>query len=332
MKEKYSQPLEALVEKYSDRGEFMSIGMGLRPSGVIHLGNMATMALGGILANKIGPHLSDIQITVCDLDMPDRRDWSIEENGYVRYFGDLRDREKCHKSLLEHCMEGLQEFSGGIEEVLGVRSSIRTLSDIQKDPDFRTALKKVVEERNLMKYLLPQLGEDKFLLFPICSECKTSSGYPSKYSKGIIYNKCGNDDCDVDKIEVDILDTTKDVAVHYLIDPLRDGSVKPYTEVHVFGGDYRGSHGSNGKKISKIMKVMEIANPSRVPDILIGPTFYSRDGSQMSKHRDNGLTLNKLREYFGKEYVQKVIGVTEQINDRRLKVVDYVIVEDMLFR
>ena len=65
------------------------------------------MGLAGYIASEIGPHLSQLNLTICDLDMPDKKDWSVSEEKYMKYFGDIQDKHGCHDSLLSHAREGI---------------------------------------------------------------------------------------------------------------------------------------------------------------------------------------------------------------------------------
>lgn len=323
----------SLVSKYSNRGQQTNIAIGLRPSGVIHLGNMATLGLAGFLAKEIGPHLSRVNVTICDLDLPDASDWSVKDNLYVRYFGSLEDQKGCHSSLLSHSVEGLASFIGGLEDRLGVAYNTRRLSEIQREENFRDGLKKVLETPGLMQEILPKVEQGHVLVYPLCSECGTSDPMPAKYVEGKLYTSCKNPACSVEEYEMGVMDCDRDLAVHFFIDPLRDKTVPPFADVHIFGGDYRENHGSsNTPKIEKILRITEIASGGKRPDILLGPTFYARDGYKMSKSRNNGLLIEVLKEHFGDKYIEKITELLDYIIQSDFKNVDYNIVEDKLFK
>jgi len=205
------------------------------------------------------------------------------------------------------------------------------LSEIQRAPEFRVALKRVLDDPSIMRYLFPRLGENQTLVFPICSDCHTASSVPSMYNGHTLVNACTNPSCETQAYEVDVMDTSKDIAVHYFIDPLRDRAITPKTDVHVFGGDYSSEHEGNARKVEKIMSVIAKANCGEVPDILMGPTFYARDGEKMSKRKENGLTRENLKEHFGKDYVKRVLDLADQISSKGVRVVDYTLVEEGLF-
>ncbi|MBI2629712.1 hypothetical protein HYW76_01295 [Candidatus Pacearchaeota archaeon] len=326
-----------LAEKYGNQGEDADVAMGLRPSGIIHLGNIATLSLASLLARKIGPHLSRVNMTICDIDLPSSTDFDVKTKGFVRYFRELPDKSECHPNMLDHARDAVQNFAGGLEKELKIRINIQNLTKVQKEKTFRDGLKRVldVDDKNFMRYLLPQIPDDCVLVYPICRHCSTSNCKPSFYSRGegVLVTSCSNPDCLQfgKERKVEVADLKEDLAVHYFIDPLRDRTVEPKSRIHVFGGDYKETHGGKIPKIEKILKVMEIAGIGDVPDILIGPTFYSRDGTKMSKSVGNGLTVDKLRAHFKEDYVKNILGLMNHLTAKGFKQIDYQIVDDYLF-
>jgi len=324
--------VDSLSKSYREMGEQTNIAIGLRPSGIIHLGNMFTMGITGLLANKIGPHLTEMNVTVCDLDMPDKKDWSLKENGYMKYFGQLPDVGGCHRNLLEHSLEGIDNFMGGVSSFFGVKYNVQLLSTIQRDPSFRHGLKKVLSWKDFEKILPKYCRESgKLPIFPICPDCGTSSGMLSSYDAGILSNFCKNPSCDRDELVIDIEDTSVDLAVHYLIDPLRDKTVSPNSDIHVFGGDYRSGEFCGKSKIEKILDITRIATGGYVSDVLIGPTVYASDGTKMSKSKENGLTMQNLKSHFGDRYHKIVLETMVNIVEAGVKNIDYSLVNQGLF-
>jgi len=333
MREKLvTSDIHELLAKYNDISDRSDVAIGLRPSGVIHLGNMATLTLAGIVAREIGAHMSQVNTTVCDLDLPDSSDWNIKEKGCVKYFKDLPDRQGCHRDLLSHALDRIQSFTTGLEHVLGVKYDVQLLSQVQRQEGFREGLLRVLRVPGLTKYLNHHFkGKGQVLVFPVCPECGTSSPYPSEYRDERLFTKCSNEECSMGEYDVEVRNCDRDLAVHYFIDPLRDRMADPKSDIHVFGGDYADGSGdccgNDTPKVKKILKVMNIAGNGDVPDILIGPTFYSRDGSKMSKSKDNGLSLDRLRHHFGVSYVSHIAGFMEFLFQEKYRNVDYQIVE-----
>ncbi len=322
--------LYALKEKHFNRTEDIDVAVGLRPSGVVHLGNMSVLALAGILSREIGPHISRVNTTVCDIDFPDVKEWNPSQQGYVRYFKSLPDRHGCHPNMLEHSLDSIRYFTSGIEAITGVKYFVQLLSDVQRQEEFRHSLRKVVETPKFMEWLLPHIPKDRVLVYPICPNCSTSDCQPSLYRGGTLITRCTNPDCSTEDYDMKINDCSQDLSVHFFIDPMRDRIVSPKSRIHVFGGDYNEVHGGNAPKIDKIVKVMRTASKD-IPDILMGPMYYSKDGSKMSKTKDNGLTMDVLREHFGLDYERRVLDLAEHIAQKGYKNVDYRIVEDFLF-
>jgi lysyl-tRNA synthetase class I len=324
--------LTGLAEDIAKENEgYTDVAVGLRPSGIIHLGNMATISLAGLLAREIGPHISKVNTTICDLDLPDMKDWNVSEKGHVRYFRDLPDKHRCHENMLQHALEGIKDFTERLSTELEVKFNINLLSDIQRTESFRNALRKVLDSPKLMQFLLPRAPSDAVLVYPLCPNCGTGSNVPTIYKGGgLLQTVCSNVDCPTKEYSMNIDDCSKDLAVHYFIDPMRDRAISPKSAVHIFGGDYRESHAGGESKIEKILKVMEIAT-GETSEILIGPVFYARDGGKMSKSKENGLTMENLRRHFGETYTRRVLELMKQIISKGFKNVDYKIVDAFLF-
>lgn len=322
-----------IVEIYGVSGEDTNIAVGLRPSGRIHLGNMATLGLAGYLGKHIGPHFSKIQVTLCDLELPDFRD-RRDNRKFVRYYDSLPDPKGEYKSLLEASTVQLVEFFDAMGSYFGVPINMRLLSDIQREPKFRRGLKKLLDDSESMTIVYPGASARKAFVFPLCPDCKTSSNKTSPYNKdtGILKTNCKNSQCKQDAFSVDILDTSKDLAMHNFIDPLRDCWVDHKPQIHVFGGDYRSGYwGSPMPQIERIVEIMERSGGCVAPDILLGPTFFASNGYKMSKGKDNGLTLDILKRHFGDETFPKIFDLVEKITNKNMKVVDYSFIEDTLF-
>lgn len=335
------ETLESLGQSYSRAGKSVNVGFGLRPSGVIHLGNMMTMSLAGLLGNRIGSHLANLNLTICDLDLPDVKDWDAKTCGYVKHYRDIPDSAGCHQTVYDHAMVDIKDFVAGLEGIVQTPISIRRLTDVHRDPAFREGLKRVLDDPKMMQLIMPQIKDDATLVYPLCPECGTSytgteKGKVNKYDRqtGVISTFCTNQACPVQDYKVDVLDTSKDIAVHLFIDMLRDASVPPILDVHVFGGDYLDLHGQN--RIPKFEKIRRLISASThgtiTPDILVGPTVFSSEGDKMSKSLSNGLDIGQLRKYFGNDYVRKVFDFTKSMVERGFKVIDYSLVREELLK
>jgi len=322
-----------LLKKYSSVSEETDVAIGVRPSGTVHLGNMVTLGLAAIISRDIGPHISQVNLTICDLDLPDIKDWPVKERGYLKYFKDLPDLSGRHPNLLSRSLNGIEELCRGLESQLGIKFDIRLLSQVQREKGFREGLKRVLDYPGIMRFLDPSpdksLG-DRVLVYPLCKVCGTSNPVPSEYSNGRLITSCSNPECDIENYEVEVDDLGRDIAVHYFIDPLRD-TIEPNSKIHVFGGDYRVNSGRGVTKLEKILEVMKIANEAGIPDIFVGPLFYARDGSKMSKSKDNGLTLERLKGHFGSQrYAERLVKFAEYLVTEGYNHVDYPLVEKQL--
>ncbi len=331
MREKYLN-FRSVADKYASSGDDVNIAIGVRPSGRIHLGNMSTLALSGYLGKNIGPHLSVVNVTICDLELPDFHDRNINDN-FIRYYAELPDPRGEYNNLLEASHFHLGEFFGAMKDYFGVPVRTHLLSNIQRNQNFRKGLKRLLDEPNSMSIINPSAGKKSFV-FPICPDCKTSSNKTSLYNNKTETFKatCKNPECSREAYDMNIFDLSRDLSVHYFIDPLRDCWVDPKPQIHVFGGDYRmRGKNSNTPQIKGVIDVMKTSGGCSLPDILLGPNFFSSDGYKMSKGRDNGLTLDILKRHFGEDAFLKIFELTEKIMERDMKVVDYSFIEDFLF-
>jgi len=323
-----------LVSSLSDN-EDVNVAVGLRPSGRIHLGNMATMGLAARLCHDVGPHIATARITVCDYDLPDRSDWDIRKNGFIRYFDSIPAPGNDSTSLLDHATEGIDDFLEGLSKHYGIKFTSQKLSDLQRLESYRQGLRNIFDTQGAMQNLYPKVPEGCVLAYPICGDCNTAGAHPNTpYRSGTLITSCTNPECSVEEFDMDIMDCSKDVAVHFFIDPLRDKCVEPRADVHVFGGDYGLGHNNTEiAKITKIIDLMTTAAPDiSNPEILIGPIFYARDGTKMSKSKNNGLNLQKLKQHFGNDYVENIGIVIDHISEGGYKHVDYKIVDDIMFK
>ncbi len=323
-----------LLWKYVRKGNDLNISFGLRPSGTVHLGNLFTLALAGEMANRIGPHVSKLVLTVLDTEAPFVGDWNFIDKKYVRHYKDL----PCegYNSFSQRSSEEMFQAMESLNEEMKVPYQLRFLSDVQRDPSFRKGLKNVLDSEE-SKDLVYTNGNGRVEVFPLCRNCGTSymnsiKGKTNKYHEGIISTICSNPECDVDEYSVNVLDTSGDISVHPIMGALRD-LVDPVTEVHVYGGDYASPHGeSREPKIAKIKRVMEVAAPTQPLDFFVGPTIFAKGREKMSKSSHNGVTHNQLRKLFGDDYMKKVLDFTRGILDEEYSLVDFAVVQDRLLR
>ena len=328
----------SIVEKYGNKEGEVNISFGLRPSGTIHLGNMMTMALAAGLARDIGPHRTNLNVTICDLDLPDGCDWDTRKYGFVKHYRNIPGSEDGEYSMAEHATNDIKGFLGSLEKVVHARYEFRTLTDIQRDERFREGVKRILDNPDAMKFILPKLPKNSVLVYPLCERCDTSysgnrKGKKITYENGVIHSFCTNPDCSVDEYDMDVTDTSQDLAVHLFIDPLRDAVMEPFADVHVFGGDYAVEHGANKvPKFEKIARLIDMAaSGAKVPDLFIGPTIYAKDGNKMSKSLVNGLDFTHLRNFLGEEeYPARILDFTMSLVKEGYNHVDYATVSERL--
>ena len=62
-----TKPSIITMDLDSIAGAVEVISVGLRPSGNIHLGNLTTLAIAGLIAKKSE---AEMRVTICDIDLP----------------------------------------------------------------------------------------------------------------------------------------------------------------------------------------------------------------------------------------------------------------------
>jgi lysyl-tRNA synthetase class I len=294
------------------------------------LGNIVTILTAAEIAYILGNHRTDVNLTICDLDLPDAVDFPIEYD-VVRHYKYIEDKDGCHKNISEHNSEKIIQFTDDILKTMSTKFIIRNLSDIQKEPGYRQGLLNILEHSQEVSDLFPgDTSPEKALIFPICKECNTAHKQQPKHADGRLYATCVNDNCEVEDYIVNVLDTSYELAVHFFIDPIRDNVVEPKADLHVFGGDYGAPHGRNKlPKAEKILRLMQLTGQTP-PEIYIGPLFYAQDGKKMSKSAMTGLSFENLKEYLGEDYIKRIREFTHYILEGGFKHVDYGVVREHL--
>lgn len=330
----YDSPqLKEFINKYSVGCKDVNLAFGLRPSGIVHLGNLFTLSLASDVINKIGPHISNLVLTICDLDLPSNRDWNLTSKKFAIHYKNL----PCegYDSFADRAKVHLEDFMEKLNKEITVPFSINYLSKMQKDISFRKGLKNILEDNHSKEIIGSAPSGERIEVYPLCKKCGSSytnalRGKINKYDNGIIYTTCSNPDCEVKDYELDIMDSSFDISVHPLMGALRDFSY-PRVEAHIYGGDYSYPHGETKEpKVKKIKSLMDIAFPREPLDFFVGPTIFAKGREKMSKSLNNGLDYNHLKKFFGEDYVKRILDFTRKIIDKEYSVVDFAVVQENL--
>lgn len=326
--------LNDLLWEHSHGSSDVNVAFGLRPSGIVHLGNLFTLALAGEIVNRIGPHISQLVLTVLDTELPFIQDWNFSKEGYVRHYRDL----PCegYDSFAQRANINLLHALESLNDEMRVPYLLRSLSDVQRNINFRRGLKNILDGEGDRK-LLQENSNGRIEVFPLCQNCGTSytnsmKGKVNRYDKGVIHTFCSNPKCPVKEYDFNVLDTSFDISVHPLMGALRD-LVEPSVKIHVYGGDYASSHGeSKESKVRKIQRVMDMASPLTNLDFFVGPTIFAKGRHKMSKSSHNGVDCNNLKRLFGDDYMKRVLDFTREIIDAEYSLVDFAIVQERFLR
>ena len=317
--------LSSACQRVTNSGLENIISVGARPSGSIHVGNLVAIANSFIIARKIGSHLSSVDFTICNLDMPDMMDWEIGKKPFTKYFAQI-PHPNGNGSLLDVARKDLELALCEFSKRSGVGYDVGLFSDIQKKIEFREGLKKIIEQK-----------KKKVPIYPICPSCRTgrtSFLSPDDVSQERVF--CENPECKVQEYRFDVSDTNTDLSVHFGIDPIRDVLFGKNTSFHVFGRDYLDEDKTlrrGGKHITKIDRVSEYSqlvagDSSQQPYYFLTPMIYAADGSKMSKSRNNGLDLGQLVKK--KDGLKRLFDFAEEIADINMSHVDYSFVHNRL--
>jgi len=319
--------------KYFLGNKEVNIAYGLRPSGIVHLGNLFTLALASEIVNRTGPHISNLTLSILDLDLPDNKDWDFTSKKYVKHYKDL----PCegYESFSERTKIQIGDFMEKLNKEMTVPFEIKFLSELQKDSRYRKGLRKILESEEAKKIINPTSTNGRIEVYPLCKKCGTSytntlKGKINKYEDNTISTYCFNPKCDVKDYSVSILDPSADISVSALMGALRDLSC-PVADAHVYGGDYSFPHGETKEsKVEKIRKIMNIADPNKSLDFLVGPTIFAKGREKMSKSLHNGVDYNNLKKLFGDDYAKRILDFTWSVFEKEYSVVDFAVVQDNL--
>lgn len=301
------------------------VSLGIRPSGELHVGTIATLVNGFILSDLIDAR--GIELTVCDNDQPDAKEPGHRQH-YDILYNRLQDPERCHETIAEH----------GEEEIIAAALSIRDaaeqkfdrafslnimkLSDVTSILEFRAELMGLLVPYEKARYLKSlSLGWSKVRahrnkvykhrIFIPCQECGTTPHAPSLVTFELeggsrvpyIHGAAGNYDCNScknGKVLKPLSNLEQELAVHHFFDPIRDVCLPRYNDpdrkvrLHVFGGDYIERYYSKHLTPAQIIFDIVELTGRETPDIFLGPTYVDLNGNKLSKRR----TYQLERDWF----------------------------------
>ena len=332
----FRQTDEVVRQISSQHNEKNVVSVGIRPSGIVHLGNLVTVILATWLTHKLGAHKSELIINICDFDRPDCSYGDTTPRSY-RY---MEDKAQCHESLAEHNSVRIIETLDQICSNLGVNHSYQNVSELQKTKGYRDLLKTLIIDymKESKSILRGDSNSNKVCISPICSECHTiTRKYARLKTRGEVKRvvaECNNPGCKVGEYDFNFDDSTQE----FHIDPAMDIAIKNVildNQVYVGGGDYLESNGeTKTTRIQKIISLLDLISGTQ-SIFLIAPMVYGESGKKMSKSDNNGLTLDILKNYFPDvmpqvPWVERIIGFAKYLMDKQMTHVDYSVTRDYL--
>jgi lysyl-tRNA synthetase class I len=280
--------LDSIVTKQA-----RSISVGLRPSGTVHLGNLTTIAIAGLLAGKMN---AEMHLTVCDIDMPTvKRGEQTPSAVYFKY------QEVDNSTRAQLGAVSIGHFTRELSRSLGIPIRTDFLSDVQAMQPYRTGLSRIIANTAELQSIFTGIEDNadkRVPVHPVCGSCNHTPRAQAIYlGQRALKTRCRNEKCDEynNKKVIDISDRRVELGVHYFIDPMRDVMLTPRADIHVFGGDYLTPHGQNGlPKVEKVRRVTELTG-KKAPSYFVGPLLQGPELEKISKSQAPVLTYDQMR-------------------------------------
>lgn len=339
------------VQTLTERLELdhIDVGVGYRPSGNLHLGNLTSATIAAYVAHYVNPTSSSVKITNCDLELPISDDveqvMSLIDDAILGdiesvavYFKYLQSSITPDLTMAEEHSRRINAFLAELGKQRSIHVNDYHLSEVQSEAGYRRALKRFCDRIEGIAPFFPDFrGEGLKLtgggiyIFPVCPTCHTGNKEGSLVKNGHVYASCKP--CNK-RYDFDLDDPEYEVAVNFLVDPIRDLDTSASVHVHVFGGDYGDGIDQNFSKIEKVAAIQDVVHTGgqTLPILFLGPTVYCKDGRAMGKRYKKGLTIASLEEAMSIDVLaQKTWAYTESILQQGLLNVDYTYTRDRFF-
>lgn len=164
------------LKEESTNKENYRVEVGLRPSGLIYLGNIMTPTIASWLIHQIGTHKSKLNVTICDIDTQ-----GVDGNSLIPY-NHLPDEGGCHATFSDHNTEKIKDLVSLLSGELGIEYSFSKLSEIQKKEEYRKGIEDLIKTNSLREILgLSNFKHKKIPIFPLCSAYNTATKSFSQY-------------------------------------------------------------------------------------------------------------------------------------------------------
>ena len=314
--------LETCLESVgSTKKPFGKVAVGLRPSGLVHVGNVASIVNAFVVANALNAR--GVDLTICDSDQPNAKEPGNRPHFRILY-NRLEDDQGCHSSIAEHRSEVICATAKVVKQVAQQHYcrefSLDTmnLSDVTADFEFRRALIGLFDSydksklvRRIVTGYQKNRGKNAWnqKVYIPCGDCnatphgETVVKLEDPVEDTQFIGARGNYECETCSYGQTISplkELEKEIAVHFMLDPIRDIALSRYKDepvrAHVFGGDYERTTGQHhARLVDLIYDILELAGGS-IP-IFTGPAYVGKDGQKMSKSRGNGMPIDTRNVY-----------------------------------
>ncbi|MBU1005748.1 MAG: hypothetical protein KJ561_07990 [Nanoarchaeota archaeon] len=294
------------------------LSLGVSPSGNIHVGTLVTITNAlHYMAQNEGALL---QIAVHDLFSTFQMGLSFLPHKYKQ------DTYGCHATVPQHTLSEVERFIDGMSGFLGIsrdRTKIRYMSDVAYTSEFRRTLNDILQDeqkRNSMRDIVKLSDADNLFvpIHPVCLGCNHSSTRYSEYTPldSTLRAVCLNDQCTNEVYRTNVLDTSRELVLYYLLNLIRD--VVPdnngaRADVHFCGGDKLEVKGTEygGKDLSILERGEQIMRlvTEDTPHIFVGALVTYR-GRKLSKSQRTRFTFDALVNRYGGEWSAKIYQFT----------------------
>ena len=296
MKNVMETNLEQLAE-----GQYKRISLGLKPSGLIHLGTAMTF-LHGILVLKNNPE-AILDVAVMDLD------FDFQKGRNFLSYQKTPDIAGCHILMKEHTMQETINVLSGMANHFGIgalRFNVSYFGEVTENAIFQKHLAHLFttdEGNRILKQTISKgTGtRPQSLLSPICESCYHSSTGKPRIDKAntTLTTICYNEKCDVEKYSVGLTEPRR-INIFYLVDPIRDlipNENGANADLHIFGGDYSNPYGADDtSKAERVFGLLSAISENH-PSIYVGPSIVF-NGVKIGKSKRNGFDMGTLTKKF----------------------------------
>jgi tryptophanyl-tRNA synthetase len=262
--------------------EEIVVTFGVRPSGELHIGHLATLveALSTIktVCNKLNLPVK-CYVKIVDLD-------SLDDFNYcyapILYWGRVF---KYVEPSLSFYVERIKEVFNILSETFDLKINVFLESEIYKMSNFKQILFSWIKNEKVGTF------PDKIQVYGICAECKHFSAL--FYREEEFLFKCLNEKCNKNSLSEEVFNIDNQEICFNLIDRPMIKDEFWNTGVHIIGGDHLRRRPGNSRM--DILANRSIKFFGKIPlHYSTGKIILGNDNEKMSKSRRNVVSAKKF--------------------------------------